>query len=103
MSWVLFTFPEHTIVPDSYMIRGSLYGDDDNQLQSWKLEGLNLEDEWEILDEQKLNPFHQLEIRVFKIENQIEIKSLRLTKTDRSVEGGHRLCISQFEIFGELY
>ena len=102
-SWVLFTFPKNTILPKSYMIRGSLYSDDDNQLQSWKLEGLNLQDEWEILDEQKKKPFHQMEVRVFPIKNPFEIKSLKITNMDSSVEGGHRLCISQFELFGDLY
>ena len=102
-SWVLFTFPKNTIVPQSYMIRGSLYSDDDNQLQSWKLEGLNLDGEWKILDEQKEKPFHQLEVRVFQIENPFEIVSLKLTNMDSSVEGGNRLCISQFELFGNLY
>ena len=102
-SWVQFDVYDYTVIPTSYMICGSIYSNDDNRLQSWELLGKKENDEWVLLDKHNNEPFHSLEIKEFNISVLNKMKSFRLEVTGPSIDGGNRLCINQFDVFGSMY
>ena len=102
-AWIQVMLENSSVLPTSYMIRGSNYADDDNQLQTWSVKGLTQEGQWIVLDSHTNEPFHKTQVRTFEISSDVELVGFRLERTGLTTSGGKRLCVSQFEVFGTLF
>ena len=89
-----------------YVIRGRIYKRSDgyNNLQSWKLEGHRISDgKWIMLDSHVNEPFDQLCVRSFEINNKDKFDAVRLSQLDSGTNGNNNLCINAFDIYGNTY
>ena len=102
-AWIQIMLEDNSVLPTSYMIRGSNYADDDNQLQTWQVKGLTHDNKWIVLDSHTNEPFHKTQVKTFEISSDVELIGFRLERTGLTTSGGKRLCVSQFEVFGTLF
>ena len=87
-----------------YMIRGHKYdGAQFDRLQDWKLEGKQYnDDKWILLDEHSQEPIQKLETKVFEVNCDTPLVSVRLTQTDLNTRGENYIILNGFDVFGLL-
>lgn len=107
-SWIMFDFKEYEIIPTSYTLKTvtSLNYDGNDSapsLISWKLEGLNNENKWIILDERRHvnSNCNSNQYRIDQKSRQ-RWRFIRLSQIGKNNAGTFSMYIQNIEFFGEL-
>ena len=94
---------ERTFILKSYMIKGNKLGDNKGQLKNWKLEGERASDgKWILLDSHDEDPIKKLQVRTFNVSCKVDLKSVKLTQTEKNTSNNDQLIINGFDVFGFL-
>ena len=88
-----------------YAIRGNKYnGKNYDHLQSWKLEGRRTSDrKWIQIDSHQNEPFNQLVVKTFPVQNKEKFDAIRLTQIGKNSCNDDNFRINAFDIYGNIY
>lgn len=108
-NWICFDFNEYKVIPSSYKIRSSHYGENLFNPRSWVIEGSNDKNKWEVLDDENNSPFlnGSYFVHLFSIENDYpdgyRYIRMRLTGTNWfKNDDSNYMMLDSFELYGQL-
>jgi hypothetical protein len=101
--WIAYDFKDRSVKVTHYSIR-SFYGEGEEDLKSWVIEGSNDGKRWMELD-RRVNNWELNSpdvIRTFQVTKSEECRIVRLRQIDQNHAGSDCICICSFELFGSL-
>lgn len=104
--WICFEFKKHKVMPTGYIIR-SYNSSNHNHLKSWKIEGSNDQESWEILDSQTDNEILNGPnvIHLFHVSQNKgkSYKYVRIMETGPSWYGHDSMIINSIDFYGKIF
>lgn len=104
LSWVLFDFKKHKVVPSGYTLKTMFADVKLPYLRSWCVEGSNDEIHWDLLSEQR-NSNTTLDThksRTWPIDTQNEYRLIRLKQIDKNGSNNFCMFLHGIELFGKI-